>query len=140
MSIFRPQLTVRSLLLSTALLGAGIGMLLMTIDRWMKGLHSNPPGMPVLYYVLQFLASGPLIGAGLFAAFGRWRLGAYVGFMIEIGWCLGWHVHAVGWSRAWTNSIFIVIFVLSSAIVVLAVLALLRRLWLYWQSRSNPSV
>jgi hypothetical protein len=93
----RPQFTLKSLLLSTSFVGAGIGCSLAG-SRFL----SDDDGQRLdwwrpVFAVVQVLAAGPLIGAGLLRPFGRARLGAYFGFFgpIIVGLVVG--IFLVGW-------------------------------------------
>jgi len=67
-----PQVTLVDFILSTAFLGAGVGCFIAAF----QGLQSNQG----VWSLIQFIAGGPFIGAGLLTPFHRPRLGAYLGF------------------------------------------------------------
>ena len=66
-----PQFTIRDLLLSTALIAAGIGDFLL-LFRLPEALMNSLGILPAfLFLVSIYLSSGALIGAGLFLPFGK---------------------------------------------------------------------
>jgi hypothetical protein len=138
MRVVRPQITMPSLLLSTALLSAGIGLSLIVIDRWLSGERTIPPGGYGVFNKIQFFAAGAFTGAGLLAPFGRLRVGAYVGIMIAVGWCLGLRIYLGGWQSSWQIPNFTVAFALASAVVAIAGATLLRKVWLSaWDNQKS---
>jgi hypothetical protein len=129
---------MRQILLSTGFLGAGLGFLLVTVVRWYSGHRSIPPGDEDTYRTAQFLASGPLIGAGIMVFFNRARIGAYLGVLIEVGWCLGYSIHLVGWKELWLDSqIFVTVLTLTCLIFALGCFAAVRALWRLARQESS---
>jgi hypothetical protein len=137
MYVRKPQITMRTLLLCTASLGIGLGLLLFTIDRWRHGEHSIPPGKSDLSKTLQFFASGVFLGAGIFGLFNRPRLGIYLGVMVETIWCLTCSVAWTGWTYSWRIPIFRIVFVLSVVVIALGCFTLLHKIWLSCKSWSK---
>jgi hypothetical protein len=79
---WRFQISVARLIVASAFLGAGGGCLLAAFDAQRN--WAVLPDWRRILVLLQFLASGPLIGAGLLAPTHQSRLGAYVGFFVGV--------------------------------------------------------
>lgn len=73
-----PQFTIRDLLLSTALIAAGISALLLPF-RVSEELLNTPVLIPLFAGLM--IAGCPLIGAGLFLPFGKTRIGVIWGIL-----------------------------------------------------------
>ena len=78
----KPRITLRNFLIATILVGTGVGFAFAG-SRNMGPGHGLSDGIRFFSF-FQMLASGPLIGAGLFLPFGKARTGAYLGFLIEV--------------------------------------------------------
>jgi hypothetical protein len=91
----RTQITLKSFLLSTSFIGAGIGCFLAGNSYLNSPTYENWRGILAL---VQILAAAPLIGAGIFRPFGRARLGAYVGFFLFMIAGGGHDTYHFGWN------------------------------------------
>jgi hypothetical protein len=77
-----PQFTIRDLMLSTALIAAGFGAYAAALR-----LEVVDDELALLPFLLLYLSSGPLIGAGVFLPFGRASLGAVLGSLVCLVMC-----------------------------------------------------
>ncbi len=136
----RLQITLRSLLLSTSFIGAGIGCymaalgLMFTEPRdytdWLGIVNALMPG-------LQFLAAGPLIGAGIFTPFARARLGAYIGFFVPIIVVFGYVVFLVGWKVVSAEPVAWQVAALTAFAFAVTTCGVFYRIW---QRRKRQSI
>jgi hypothetical protein len=76
------KFSLRRLLASTALVFAGIGILVGGLSFGPQPLRPDPPLIVSAGSLLLILLIGPLIGAGIFNLFGRSGLGAIVGAIL----------------------------------------------------------
>jgi hypothetical protein len=124
----RPQVTLCSLLLATSFVGAGAGCLLSSLFN---------PDVGGLVSLIQLLAAGPLIVAGIFATFQRARIGSYVGFFVGVNSIFAFFIigylthHFDDWEGPWADEGFrnpaAVAFSATAFVIVLAAIAIGRR-------------
>jgi hypothetical protein len=124
--ITRRQITAKSFLLATAMLGAGAGCVLIVISAAMRPYSSGQP-FERLFTVCQALAVGPLIGGGTGIVLRRARPGAYIGFFAEIFALLGLAVIWFGWQETWRDLGWVIVF--SVAAFCLGGYSIVRKLW-----------
>ena len=74
-----PQFTIRDLLLSTALIAAGIGAPLMAAN--LKPTAPYVESWQGMLFVVSWIAAPTLVGAGIFLPFGKPILGAVLGLL-----------------------------------------------------------
>jgi hypothetical protein len=94
----RLQFNLKSLLISTSFIGAGIGCLLAGAKGLMNEGFMSEEG-PL--HLIQVLAAGPLLGAGLLVSFRLARVGAYAGFFAPLLWIICNFFMQVPWTTGW---------------------------------------
>ena len=94
----RAQFTLGTLILSTSLVGAGIGCFAIGFRtlEYIAPNHNLPWWLPV-FALVQTLAAGPLLGAGILLPFRRARIGIYIGFFLPIALAFTAAIIAFGW-------------------------------------------
>jgi hypothetical protein len=94
----RTQIALRSFLISSSLIGAGIGCFLAGRS------HSSPPesgdNWRAILALLQVLGSAPLVGGGILWPFGRPILGACLGFFLFLIVGVGYDAYHFGWKAS----------------------------------------
>ncbi len=126
------QFSLKSLLLSMSLIGAGIGCFIGGIVGVIGPVDDYWDRIPQM---VQILAGGPMIGAGIFVPFRCGRLGCYVGFFTPIVCALLYFFQtAPNWHQAWLVAsrgedrfIFMPVIMLTGFAILLGVFAAWRQ-------------
>jgi hypothetical protein len=128
----RPQISLKTFLISTSFIGAGIGCyvggyvaLTGYEESWWRGVLQ----------LVEILAAGPLLGVGLFLPFRHPRLGAYAGFFAPIASVIGYFFFDAGWREGWIvasqgpdRPIFMPVIVLTTFVILLGAFSAIRGL------------
>ena len=131
-----PRIPLKTFLLSTALLGVGIGCFLAGLIDFAPRNPFPQSGWHRFYLGVRFIAAGAFIGAGLAAPFHRLRWGAYMGFLFQIVAGISYRVLVAGWPRVWHDGALIIVFTVAG--LAIAVAALLWRIGLSVRSGKLP--
>jgi hypothetical protein len=97
------QFGLKSLLIATALICVGLGCVVASARTAVRIDNSIDiaGASELLLMMTGFLASGPLIGAGLLIPFRNATLGACLGFLTEVVMFFGYHAVTLGWKAVW---------------------------------------
>jgi hypothetical protein len=131
----RLRVTLMSLLFSAISIGTGVGCYMAVLNWQPRHDYTDWLGIAkAVWPGIQFLAAGPLIGAGIFRLFARARLGAYVGFFAPIIAVLGYAVFLIGWRDVFREQVVIQV----AALIVLTIaVASCAAVYQGWKRRRN---